>query len=95
MRNPTPSVPLLWCVNIHGPDDVIAVASYLDAVMQANVFNCWWQGYRSDKPLHEQFDARVWAVPIEWPHDAESHAKSLAEPSSEYEWLTARLREAS
>ena len=87
----TPSVeskPLLWCVNIYGPDDVVAVASYLEAVAQANRFNSWWQELRTKQPLHEQFDARMWAVPIEWPHDAVSHAEALAKPSDEYAWLS-------
>jgi hypothetical protein len=73
----------LWCVNIHGPDDVIAVASYIEAAQLANRFNSWWQEYRERKPL-DDLDARMWAVPIEWPHDAESHAQSLAAPSAEY-----------
>ncbi|EHK56853.1 hypothetical protein [Allomesorhizobium alhagi] len=82
--------PTLWCVNIIGPDDVVAVASYLEAIWQASAFNSWWVQYRTIKPLHEQLDARMWAAPIEWPHSAESHAESLASPPDEYAWLAAR-----
>lgn len=83
----TETKPVLWCVNIVGPDDVIAVASYLEAVTRANVFNAWWHDYRTERPLDERLDARMWAVPIEWPHDAASHVEALAKPSEEYAWL--------
>jgi len=76
---------VLWCVNIHGPDDVIAVGSYLDAVKVAKAFNDWWLKLRTEKPLDERLDPRMWAVPIEWPHDAEAHAISLMAGSPEYD----------
>ncbi len=79
---------VLWCVNIQGPDDLVAAPTYLAAARIANAFNAWWVRYRKIKPLHEQFDARMWALPIEWPGgDAESHAKAIASPSTEYQWL--------
>lgn len=79
------AAPVLWCVNIHGPDDVVAVASYLDAVKVAKAFNDWWLAYRTRKPLDERLDARMWATPIEWPYSAEDHAISLAAGSPEYD----------
>jgi hypothetical protein len=82
---PSTDKSVLWCVNIHGPDDVVAVASYLDAVKVAKAFNDWWLGYRTQTPLDELLDARMWAVPIEWPHAAEDHAISLAAGSPEYD----------
>lgn len=83
----TAETPTLWCVNIHGPDDVIAVARYLDAVKMANAFNAWWLDLREKKPLHEQYDARMWAAPLEWPYSAEIHAEAVASPADEYDWL--------
>jgi hypothetical protein len=91
MTNAATPTAVLWCVNIHGPDDVIAKPDYLSAVKAANAFNAWWLGYRMQKPLHEQFDARMWAVPTEWPYDAASHAASLGEGSSEYDGIFAAL----
>jgi hypothetical protein len=87
MTTETEQKPVLWCVNIHGPDDVIAVASYLDAVKMANAFNAWWLAMREKKPLHEQYDARMWAVPLEWPYSAEIHTEAVASSSDEYDWL--------
>lgn len=74
----------LWCVNIQGPDDVVPVASYNEAAAVANEFNRW----RADMValeggLHE-YDARVWAVPMEWHSTPESHAHGLRNPSSDY-----------
>lgn len=73
----------LWCVNIHGPDDVVATASYLDAVKVAHRFNAFWlllkerNGQRENDPL-------MWAVPIEWPYSAALHADAVASPSQDY-----------
>lgn len=69
----------LWCVNIHGPDDVIAVADYRTAIKVANAFNAWWQ--RQEIRAH---DPHMWAVPIEWPHSEASHAESVADTAGEY-----------
>lgn len=83
--------PTLWCVNIHGPDDVIATSDYSTAVRLANAFNSWWQAQREQRPLHEN-DPRMWAVPIEWPHSPTGHdegVKFAARPDAEYAWLFA------
>lgn len=88
------SQPVLWCANILGPDDIVAAGSYLEAVRMAHAFNAWWLDYRAVTPLHEQYDARMWSVPIEWPHSAASHAESLATPSDEYDWLRAAISKA-
>lgn len=85
--------PALWCVNIHGPDDVIAAADHFEAVKLANRFNAFWEALKADHPQREH-DPRMWAVPIEWPHGAESHAASIASPSEEYAWLRAERRPA-
>lgn len=73
----------LWAVNIHGPDDLIPVASYVDAMRVANAFNAWWQAYKTAHPLHD-YDPRMWAVPVEYSGGAESHAHWLANPSPDY-----------
>lgn len=74
----------LWAVNIHGPDDLIAVKSYLDAIKVANSFNGWWQGYIAANGLHE-YDPRMWALPVEYTGDPASHAHSVANPSEDYD----------
>lgn len=74
----------LWGVNIQGSDDLIAAPDYEEAARIANAFNDWWWRQVCVKPLNS-YDPRMWAVPIEWPHSAESHAIALANPSSEYE----------
>lgn len=81
----------LWCVNITGPDDVIAVATYIEAVQAANRFNEWWQSQRKAIPLNEAMDARMWASPAEWPGSSLSHAESIYSPSDEYAWLLSSL----
>lgn len=75
----------LWCVNIQGPDDVIAVASRLDAIDYAARFNAWWLTRVEADGLHE-YDPTMWAVPTHWPHNADSHAKNLSD-LGEYAWL--------
>jgi hypothetical protein len=50
----------LWCVNIHGPDDVVAVVDYPAAIKVANTFNAWWQ-----RQERRENDPHLWAVPIE------------------------------
>ncbi|MER9375937.1 hypothetical protein [Mesorhizobium sp. M0491] len=69
----------LWCVNIHGPDDVVAVADYPTAIKVANTFNAWWQ-----RQERRENDPHLWAVPIEWPYSEASHAESLVDTSGEY-----------
>jgi hypothetical protein len=67
----------LWCVNITGPDDVVAVASRQQAISAAMWFNQWWITNIANKGLHP-YDPTMWAVPIPWPYDAASHAANLA-----------------
>lgn len=76
----------LWCVNIQGPDDLIATVDHLSAVKVANTFNQWWQAQKEKQPQREN-DPRMWAVPIEWPWDADLHAASVSEPGEDYIWL--------
>ncbi|MHC1549419.1 LexA family protein [Phyllobacterium sp. K27] len=75
----------LWAVNIHGPDDLIAVPDYVTAIKIAMPFNYWWLK-RVQADYHE-YDPRMWAVPVEWPHSPDSHAEALASENSEYQWL--------
>lgn len=77
--------PTLWAVSIQGPDDIIASADHLSAVKIANTFNRFWQQMKEKAPqrLH---DPRMWAVPVEWPYTAESHAESLVSgPGPDYD----------
>lgn len=73
----------LWAVSVQGPDDLVPVASYIDACRAANAFNAWWQAYKTTNPMTEN-DPRMWARPVEWIGDAESHAWWIENPSPEY-----------
>ena len=76
--------PTLWCVNIKGPDDVVAVSSRREAGELAAKFNDFvLLNWESDP---NQYDPLLWAVPCQWPHDAESHAHRLGD-LGEYGWL--------
>ena len=75
----------LWCINITGPDDVIAVSSREDAIRFSKRFNDWWITTIVDKGLHP-YEPTMWAVPVRWPHDSASHAADLARVG-EYGWL--------
>lgn len=78
----------LWCVNIHGPDDIIAAPDYLTAVRMANAFNDWLLNLKTKQIHDDAIHARMWAVPIEWPRDnAQGHADELSKPHPEYQWL--------
>jgi hypothetical protein len=77
----------LWCVNITGPDDVIAVASRAEAVTLAARFNNWWMERFPAATLHP-YEPTTWAVPIPYPNSPEGHAEALAD-RGEYEWLFA------
>lgn len=78
----------LWAVNIHGPDDLIAAPDYMSAVRMANAFNAWWLNLKMKKPHNDAIDARMWAVPTDWPgDDAQGHTEELSKPHPEYQWL--------
>jgi|GEM_PF-1705761 len=78
----------LWAVNIHGPDDLIAATDYLSAVRMANAFNAWWLNLKMKQPHNDAIDARMWAVPSDWPaNNAQGHADELSKPHPEYQWL--------
>lgn len=73
----------LWAVNIQGPDDLVPVASYDDALSLACTFNEWWCTHKSQKPLSEN-DPRMWATPVEYDGSAEEHSKWVKNPSPDY-----------
>jgi hypothetical protein len=77
--------PTLWAVSIQGPDDIIAAADHLSAVKIANTFNRFWQQMKEKAPQRAH-DPRMWAVPVEWPYTAKSHAESLVSgPGPDYD----------
>lgn len=63
----------LWCVHVRGPDDLVPVASYDDAVLLADGLNWWWQTL----PLTEN-DTLISAVPALWDGPTERFAAELA-----------------
>lgn len=76
----------LWGVNIHGPDDLIAVKSYDEAVYIAHEVNKWWIArIKANGPggISKRNPPLFWAVPCQWPH-TEGHAEDLANPSRDY-----------
>jgi hypothetical protein len=79
--------PELWCVNITGPDDVIAVSSRAEAVDLAARFND--VAVTKFEAAPHEYDPLMWAVPMPWPHSAESHAENLGD-LGEYAWVRAR-----
>ncbi len=64
----------LWCVQVRGPDDVQAVASYEDAVRLSDGLNWWWWSL----PRFTEDDPLISAIPALWEGTPESHAASLA-----------------
>ena len=84
----------LWAINIYGPDDLIPVHSYLEACRAANAFNAWWTMHIIARPLNE-FDPHMWAVPIKYEGDPESHAFWLENPSPDYEDIISEANEVS
>jgi hypothetical protein len=66
----------LWCVNVHGPDDLYAMPNRAAALECANMMNV----YFATRELCE-FDPVICAVAIEWPYSAESHGDALRDAS--------------
>lgn len=64
---------LLWCVHVQGPDDVVPVASYEDAVRMAEGLN-WFAIATTSHP----YDPMIHAVPMLWNGTAERHADYAA-----------------
>lgn len=62
----------LWCVHVHGPDDVHAMPTRAAALERANEFNEVFGRHN-----FKEGDPIMRAVVIEWPHSAESHAAEL------------------
>ena len=87
-RAAAPPCTALWCVNVQGPDDIVAMPDYVSAIKVANKFNEFWLRMKQERgqTIH---DPRMWATPIEWPGSAQSHAENLASPSEEYEAIIA------
>lgn len=72
----------LWCVNVHGPDDVYAMPNKAAALERANELNIYFAKLLDESKTPEH-DPIMRAVVIEWPHSAESHAADLAAQSSQ------------
>ena len=64
----------LWCVHIHGPDEVHAMPSRAAALERANELNEIFGQHP-----HEEGDPIMRAVVIEWPHSANAHKQDLAD----------------
>lgn len=77
IAEPTPATQRdarLWCVHIHGPDDVHAMPSRAAALERANELNEIFGQHP-----HEEGDPIMRAVVIEWPHSANAHKQDLAD----------------
>jgi hypothetical protein len=74
----------LWAVSIAGPDDLVPVASYSDAMRLANSFNEWWRNHINSRGGLHKFDPRMWATPVVYTGAADQHAESVANPSEDY-----------
>lgn len=73
----------LWCVNVRGPDDVLATPDYVTAMRVANRINVFLEAFYRNREWTEN-DPCTWAIPVEWHGNAESHAESVGSPSAEY-----------
>jgi hypothetical protein len=73
--------PLLACVHVVGPDDLIPAPDGMTAIVWANRLN---QAIAKLPRLAGGPDIRAQACL--WPYEAEDHAKGL-QPDSEYAWL--------
>jgi hypothetical protein len=73
---------VLWCVNVHGPDDVYAMPDKASALERANELNVYF-GKMDAASKTPEYDPIMRAVVIEWPHSAESHAEDMAKAVSE------------
>ncbi|WP_052949628.1 hypothetical protein [Dyella japonica] len=77
---PVPASDKLWALHMLGPDDVIAAPSKLAADAVAKNFNAYWDEQRHTR----DHDVRVVATVIEWPFEANRHAKAVMEDFGEY-----------
>lgn len=72
----------LWCVNIQGPDDIIAMSGRASAQVYADELNKFFTDYAT-KHGHKD-DPSAHAIVAPWPWSAESHADDLARDPAEY-----------
>jgi hypothetical protein len=63
----------MWCVNVHGPDDVYAMPDKASALERANDLNVYFGSL-----AHGEHAPIMRAVVIEWPHNAESFHRALS-----------------
>ena len=84
----TPTTPVrdepLWCMHVRGPDDVVAVESYQEAVNYSDHLN----RFLAKQPKLE-YDPHISAIPALWDGPAETHAKDLErrkQKGHDYPW---------
>lgn len=83
----------LWCIHVPGPDDILAmpskeVADNFAARHNAAMDEYWAALERSKTEFQLQFYPpleSIKALVIEWPYDAESHARELDKPKKNCE----------
>lgn len=81
-----------YCVNVRGPDDVIATRDYPEAVALAQLLNADFAAHVAK--AHHEFDPLMWAVPGIYPYDEEHHAANLAHASVDYAAVLGHVRAA-
>jgi hypothetical protein len=83
--------PLLWCIHIPGPDDLIAAPSKAAAEHMAANHNAAMNSYYDNHDLGAYAPSResVLAVVIEWPGGSEEeHAEALKKfDADEWGWV--------
>ena len=67
------SAEFLWCVNVLGPDDLVAFESRAEAVKWATQMNAifWAKEFNRNDPIMN-------FIVTQWPGKAEGHAENLA-----------------
>lgn len=73
----------LWCVNVTGPDDVIAVPSYSAAIDLCDKLNEQFERIRASQKHNSNWPT-VRAYPLPWPWYASHHAQALRDGNAEY-----------
>lgn len=77
-----PITPILWCVYVAGPDDVIPAPDRETASTWANRVNA--QVAKLLGAMAHPNDPKICASVAPWPWSADAHAEG---PSDEYRWL--------
>lgn len=78
----TPTLPLLWCCHVRGPDDVHPAPDYQTALKWSDMINDWSDEANARFKDGEKVMSK--AAPALWPWSPESHAQNLAKAIADF-----------